>query len=99
VEGGVQALLKVVDNSPHQRIRPCYVQKLINYLKLRRTCGTDDIPNKNSNTFQGDHWYTSHTYLITAFGCLFLQNLGRKQNPDATETREGPKILSKFTSD
>jgi hypothetical protein len=45
VEARVKALLKAVENNPLERIRPCYLQKLINSLKLRKTCGIDGIPN------------------------------------------------------
>jgi hypothetical protein len=54
VEVRVQALLETVDNSP-QRIRPRYLKKLINSLKLRKACGIDGIPNECLRTFQGDH--------------------------------------------
>jgi hypothetical protein len=46
VEAKVQALLETVDKNPPQRIRPCDVQKLIKFLKLRRACGIDVIPNE-----------------------------------------------------
>jgi hypothetical protein len=46
VEARVQTLLEDVDNSPPQRIRPYDFQKLINYLKLRKDCGIDGIPNE-----------------------------------------------------
>jgi hypothetical protein len=36
VEARVQDLLEAVDNSPPERIRPCDLQKLINFLKLER---------------------------------------------------------------
>jgi hypothetical protein len=45
VEARVQAVLEAVDNKPHERIRPCDLQKLINSLKLRKSCGIDVIPN------------------------------------------------------
>jgi hypothetical protein len=41
-----QALLETVDNKPPQRIKPCDLEKLINSLKLRKTCGIDSIPNE-----------------------------------------------------
>jgi hypothetical protein len=46
VEARVQTLLKVVDNSSPERIRPCNLQKLVNSLKLRKACGIDGIPNE-----------------------------------------------------
>jgi hypothetical protein len=46
VEARVQAELEDVDNSLPQRIRPCDFQKLINSLKLRKSCGIDGIPNE-----------------------------------------------------
>jgi hypothetical protein len=46
VEARVQALLKSVDNSPPERVRPCDVQKLAKTLKLRKACGINDIPNE-----------------------------------------------------
>jgi hypothetical protein len=42
----VQTLLKAVDNSSPERIRPCDLQKLVNSLKLRKACGIDGIPNE-----------------------------------------------------
>jgi hypothetical protein len=44
VEAKVQALMESVDNGRPQRIRPCDVQKLINTLKLRKSCRIDGIP-------------------------------------------------------
>jgi hypothetical protein len=38
VEATVQALLEGVDKPP-ERIRPCDLQKLINSLKFRKSCG------------------------------------------------------------
>jgi hypothetical protein len=46
-----------------------------------------------SGDFQDDHWYTSHIYLITS------KILEGSKNHNVTETRQGTKILSKFTSD
>jgi hypothetical protein len=46
VEARVDALLKAVDDSPPQKIRPCDLKKLVNSLKLRKACGIDGIPNE-----------------------------------------------------
>jgi hypothetical protein len=46
VDSKVQALIETVTKEPPQRIRPCDVQKLINSLKRRKTCGIDGIPNE-----------------------------------------------------
>jgi hypothetical protein len=46
VEVSVQTLLEAVDNKPPERIRPCDLQKLISFLKLRKSCGIDGIPNE-----------------------------------------------------
>jgi hypothetical protein len=46
LEARVQALLETVDNNPPQRIRPCDLQKLINSLKFRKTCGIYGIPSE-----------------------------------------------------
>jgi hypothetical protein len=48
VEARVQTLLEAVDNNPPspERIRSCDLQKLVNSLKLRKTCGIDGIPNE-----------------------------------------------------
>jgi hypothetical protein len=46
VDARVQTLLEATDNKPPKRIRPCDLEKLINSLKLRKTCGTDGIPNE-----------------------------------------------------
>jgi hypothetical protein len=45
VEARVQTLLEAV-NKPPERIRPCDLQKLINSLKLIKSCGIDGIPNE-----------------------------------------------------
>jgi hypothetical protein len=45
VEARVEVLLEAVNNKPHERIRPCDVQKIINSLKLRKAFGIDGIPN------------------------------------------------------
>jgi hypothetical protein len=44
-EATVQVLLEAVDNKPPKRIRPRDLQKLINSLKFRKSCGIDGIPN------------------------------------------------------
>jgi hypothetical protein len=44
-EATVQALLEAVDY-PLERVSSCDVQKLIKYLKLRKACEIDDIPNE-----------------------------------------------------
>jgi hypothetical protein len=46
VEVKVHALLAAVDKNPSQKIRPCDLQKLINSMKLRKSCGIDGIPNE-----------------------------------------------------
>jgi hypothetical protein len=46
VEARVDAPLDTVDDSHPQKIRPCDLKKLINSLKLRKTCGIDGIPNE-----------------------------------------------------
>jgi hypothetical protein len=46
VEARVKALLEAADNDPHERIRPCDLQKLLNSLKLKKVCGIDGIPNE-----------------------------------------------------
>jgi hypothetical protein len=46
VEAIVQALLEAVDINPPERIKPCDIQKLINFLKFRKACGMDGIPNQ-----------------------------------------------------
>jgi hypothetical protein len=44
VETGVQALLEAVENKPPpERIKPFDLQKQINSLKLRKSCGIDGI--------------------------------------------------------
>jgi hypothetical protein len=42
----VQTLLETVDNNSSERLRLCDIKKLINSLKLRRSCGIDGIPKK-----------------------------------------------------
>jgi hypothetical protein len=46
VEARVQALLETVDDSPPEGVRPCYVQKIMKALKLKKACGIDGIPNE-----------------------------------------------------
>jgi hypothetical protein len=46
VEADVQGLHEIVDKRHPERMRPYDLQKLINSLKLRKTCGIDGIPNK-----------------------------------------------------
>jgi hypothetical protein len=46
MEARVQALLEAADNNPPERIRPCDLQKLLNSLKLKKSCGIDGIPNE-----------------------------------------------------
>jgi hypothetical protein len=46
-----------------------------------------------SGTFQEDHQYIWHNYLITAFGCSILQSFGRKQKFITLPKRgKGPKF-------
>jgi hypothetical protein len=69
VEARVQALLEAVDNTP-ERARPCDLQKLIHFLKLRKACGIDDLPRRP---------LVHLTQLITASGFHISPRLGRKQ--------------------
>jgi hypothetical protein len=46
VEAGVSTLLKAAENSSPEKISPCDLQKLVNSLKLRKSCGIDGIPNE-----------------------------------------------------
>jgi hypothetical protein len=46
VEASVQTLLEAADSKPPERIRPRDLQKLINSLKLKKSCGIDGIPNE-----------------------------------------------------
>jgi hypothetical protein len=46
LEARVQTMLEAADSKPHERIRPCDLQKLLSFLKLRKSCGIDDIPNE-----------------------------------------------------
>jgi hypothetical protein len=39
-----------------------------------------------SDTFQGDHWYTQHISLITAFGFPFSDVLEESKRDNHTET-------------
>jgi hypothetical protein len=57
VEAKVQALLETVDKNPHQRVRPCDVQKLIKSLKRERPVELMAFLMNASGTFQGDNWY------------------------------------------
>jgi hypothetical protein len=46
MEDRVQTLLEAVDNKHPERIRPCELQKLISFLKLRKPCGIYGIPKE-----------------------------------------------------
>jgi hypothetical protein len=46
VEGTVQALLASADDTSLGKIRPCDIHKIVNLLKMRKTCGLDGILNK-----------------------------------------------------
>jgi hypothetical protein len=37
---------EAVDNEPQEKMRSCYLQKLMDSLKLRKACGIDGIPNE-----------------------------------------------------
>jgi hypothetical protein len=43
VKARVQALLEAADSDPPERIRPCDLQKLLNFIKLKYACGNDGI--------------------------------------------------------
>jgi hypothetical protein len=45
-EARVQDLLEAVENDLPERKRPCDLQKLITFLKLRKACEIDGIPNE-----------------------------------------------------
>jgi hypothetical protein len=45
VKTKVQGLLASVDDTPLGKVRSCEINKLANSLKLRKSCGLDDIPN------------------------------------------------------
>jgi hypothetical protein len=53
VETRVQALLEAVDKKPPERIRPCDLQKIINSLKLMKSCGIDGIPDEGLRHLPG----------------------------------------------
>jgi hypothetical protein len=46
VEVSVQALLEAVDSDPPEGRRPCDSRKGLNFLKLKKACGIDGIPNE-----------------------------------------------------
>jgi len=46
VEAIVQALLETEDPAPSEKIRPLDLKKLINSLKIKRSCGIYGIPNE-----------------------------------------------------
>jgi hypothetical protein len=46
IETRVQALFTSADDTPLEEVRPCDINKLVNLLKFRKTCGLDSIPNK-----------------------------------------------------
>jgi hypothetical protein len=46
VEIRVQDLLKLLDDIPLGKVRPCDIQKLVNSLKLRNACGLVGIPEE-----------------------------------------------------
>jgi hypothetical protein len=46
VEARVQALLEALDSDPPKRIRRCDLQKLLNFLRLKKAYGIDGIPNE-----------------------------------------------------
>jgi hypothetical protein len=53
----VQALLSSVDDTLFRRVRPCDIHKLVNTLKLRKTCGLM-VSQTNASVFSlQDHWY------------------------------------------
>jgi hypothetical protein len=56
MEARVQALLEDVDIHSAERIRPCDILKLINFLKLRKACGIDGIPNECLRLLPGIPW-------------------------------------------
>jgi hypothetical protein len=47
VEASVQALLEAVDNKLPERIRPRGLEEIINFLKLRKSCEINGIPNES----------------------------------------------------
>jgi hypothetical protein len=55
-----------------------------------------------SGTYQDDHWYTWHIYLITVFGYPIFQNLGSKQKPyscrNPARTQNSLKIYVRLAS-
>jgi hypothetical protein len=46
VEATFRTLLEAIENNSPERIRPCDLQKLVNFLKLKKACGIDRIPNE-----------------------------------------------------
>jgi hypothetical protein len=92
--GGVQAVLEALDNTPLEQVRPCDKQKLIKSLKLWKACGIMVFQTNASGTFQDSHLYTSHVYLIPAFGYHIFQSFGRTQNIALLKTRQGPQITT-----
>jgi hypothetical protein len=78
VEARVQALLETVDKSPHERVRPRDLQKLIDSLELSKVCGIDGVPNECLRHLPRGP-LVHFTHLVTAFGSRIFQVLGRKQ--------------------
>jgi hypothetical protein len=54
VEARVEAVLKAVDSNSTERVRPYNAQKVIWYLRLRKICRIDSIPNECPCNFQED---------------------------------------------
>jgi hypothetical protein len=61
VEARVQALLPSED-TPLRKLRPCDIQKLVNYLKLRNIVNLMVFQTNASGTFHGDYWYMTHLF-------------------------------------
>jgi hypothetical protein len=64
---------------PDSQVRPSDIMKLINSLKLRKTCGIDRIPNEWLRHLPRRPLVHLTHLLTTAFSCRTLQNLGRKR--------------------
>jgi hypothetical protein len=90
VEARVQTLLEAEDNNSPERIRPCDLQKLVNSLKLRKTCGINGIPNECLRQLPRRP-LVHLTHLINH--CLrllsFSDTLEGRKNYNLTETRKG----------
>jgi hypothetical protein len=99
VEAGVhrvEALFEAVDNNAPERIRPCQLKKLVNFLKLRKACGIEGIPNECLRHLPRRRPMVHWTHLLVFNHCFRLSHFPKSLEEVKFITLPKPGKFPKF---